>query len=243
MYLPVFTFLPMWPDFKNSTYTDKLLVNRVIDVSIYYDWSCQKVHTCHSFDVGSQFTMWTVSQMNVNIYSVFTRHLLSEFGFRVQVRIDSGDFVACAFLTSLSSSNTKWSAFGHKQSYGAPSVYNSDMDTCVSWSVSHRFTGMHLHSVMNWTVTSVWECCSATLSHCDRLIAQWRCGAAGMAPSEAKQALGAGLWGGWGRVCGPLFRVHLDSIWARLSWKSSCHFCCYECWFGLLKYQLLTEIL
>lgn len=99
--------------------------------------------------------------------------------------------------------------------------------------MSHRSTGVHLHSVMNWAVTSVWECCGAILSHSVRLIAQWRCGvwmgAAGMAPSEANRPQGqkgrVGLCLGyiWTAGC-PLSA----GVRARLSWKSSCHFCCCE---------------
>lgn len=73
------------------------------------------------------------------------------------------------------------------------------IDTCVSWYVSHRSTGVHLHSVMNRTVQSAWGCCGAAVSCSDRLIAQWSHGepgwAAGTAPSEAKRPQGQkGCW-------------------------------------------------
>lgn len=80
-------------------------------------------------------------------------------------------------------------------------------------------------------VKCVWECCGATLSRSDRLIAHWR-----MESLDGQQEWHhlrlrglrdrGGVWDSVKSTSGQPAVLYQLVCWAKLSWKSSCLFCC-----------------
>ena len=119
----------------------------------------------------------------------------------------------------------RWNPF----SLSHPRVIQTD--TCVSWSVSHRCTGVHLQSVMNGAVASVWE----RGSHSEWLFAPWRWGV-WMGGSIIWGWRASGAEGSmWDWVQGTTRQLAVLGARAGLSWKSSCRFCCNKCYVCLCK--------
>lgn len=93
---------------------------------------------------------------------------------------------------------------------------SADTDTCLSWSMSRRTTGMCLLTVMDRAVTSVCEClpCHYVPTACSSLLG-WDVESVQAAPSEAIRPQGQR------RACGTLCGVHLGNRLSAMSESQS----------------------